>query len=302
MKITFRTLLSTLLLSSSLALVGCSSDSGSSSGGSAKNTYAGITTAAKVDGSNAEDFGTASGEAGQQASVSDALPAFASISNTDTGGVEALTRQLVEFVQNRPHTNLPSSYTEAGSCGGSVTIPESAYPESGPHSYSITFNNYCDASIDGNIIFNGRADYSTSDVNSYSTFTFQYINFTVTQNGETTTLNMTMTCTDSGCSITTDFVSSTGAVHRIADINISGNESTGYNGTMTFYHSAYGYVSVTVSALTYGDCGIFPDGGTISYTGTDSSSGSITFASDCTYSGDYDDGAGGIDVFTGSTI
>jgi hypothetical protein len=296
----FSTLFATLLLSSSLALVGCGS-SGDSAPAAPK--YTGTTSAAKVDSTNAEALGTGSGEATQQGGTANGgIPTFASIGDASTTDIEALSQKIIALIQKRTVTDLPTSFSEAGSCGGSFSGPDSALPASGAYSITLSFNNYCDSLIDPTLVFSGKATFYLPDVNDFNTFTMQFINFKVTENSQTTTLNMTMSCAGLTCSITSDFKSSTGDVHRVADIIISGDATFGFIGTMTFYHADYGSVSVSVSGITYGSCGVFPDGGTITYNGTSGSTGSISFASNCTYSGTYDDGAGGTGVFSGTTI
>ncbi len=294
------TLTGALLASTIFVISGCGSDD---AGTSAAVNYNGNTSAARIDNTNAEDIGTTSGEAVHQAGTADGnLPSFASITSTSSNtDVAALSRQLVDFVQNRSTTNLPVSFREAGSCGGFASGPDSEPPASGPYSITITFSeNYCDSFIDSSLTFNGSFTISTTDTATFDSFTMKYVNFRVTQNGETTTLNLTVECNSQGCSFTSDFKAADGSVHRTADFFIYGDPVGGYNGDMTFYHSVYGSVTVTISNVTYGSCGNFPTGGTISYTGTGGSSGSISFVSDCTYSGTYDDGAGNSGVFSGS--
>ena len=294
------TLTGALLASTIFVISGCG---GEDAGSAASVNYNGNTSAARIDDTNAEAIGTASGEAVIQAGTADGnLPAFASITSTSSNtDIDALSRQLVDFVQNRSTTNLPVSFREAGSCGGFVSGPDSEPPASGPFSVTITFSeNYCDSFLDSSLAFNGSFTFSTPDISTLDAFTVKYVNFRVVQNGETTTLNLTVECSTSGCSYTSDFVADDGTVHRTADFFIYGDPLSGFSGSMTFYHSVYGSVTVTVTNVTYGSCGGFPNGGTISITGTNGSSGSITFISDCTYSGTYDNGAGSSGVFSGS--
>jgi len=294
---TFRTFIATLLLGASLALAGC----GGGGGGSSPPTYKGNTAVAKVDATNAEALGTASGEATQQAGSGSNLPIFASISSTGATDLEALSQKIIAQIRDWPLADLPTSFSLAGSCGGSVNGSDSALPASGPYSITINYNNYCDSTIDATLAFTGKVIFTVADVNDFGVFSMQFINFKVTFNGETTTLNATMSCTDFSCTIFSDFKSSTGDVHRVADISISGDASNGFNGSMTFYHVDYGYVTVTVTGVTFGNCGAFPDGGSVRFDGVSGSTGSIIFASDCSYTGTYDDGAGGTGGFSGST-
>jgi hypothetical protein len=53
--------------------------------------------------------------------------------------------------------------------------------------------------------------------------------------------------------------------------------------------------------MTYGNCGGFPDGGSVSTTGI-TGSAEILFNNDCSYVINYDDGAGDVGVINGSFI
>ena len=62
-----------------------------------------------------------------------------------------------------------------------------------------------------------------------------------------------------------------------------------FNGT--FYHPDHGYVTVNATGLTFGCTNGKPNGGTITFTGANGSSGDITFRGDCTgYDGNWNDG------------
>ena len=102
---------------------------------------------------------------------------------------------------------------------------------------------------------------------------------------------MTMICTDAfSCTYNSDFVGTDGTTHRIADFNIFGNATDGFNGTATFYHGTFGSVSITATGITYGSCGTYPDGGSVAFDSTDGSSGTIIFNADCSVSGTWDNG------------
>jgi hypothetical protein len=118
----------------------------------------------------------------------------------------------------------------------------------------------------------------------------EFTNFTVNDNGNITKINATITCDNTGCNTSSDFTGADGHVHRVSDVSISGDPVNGFNGSMTFYHYTYGSVSVTAYNVMFGSCVDFPDGGSIDFTGTNGSYGSVNFASDCTYTGTYYDG------------
>jgi len=230
------------------------------------------------------------------------LPIAVTIDGTSNQtNMGTLSQTLAKFVRNHDSLNFPAGVQIQGSCGGTATFSNSNYPQSGSFSTTITFSNYCDSSVDATLSFSGKVVYSTPDVNGVA-FTMTFSNFVITQNGQTTTVNsMTYSC-DSNyvCSFSSDYVGADGQVYRTADFSITGDATNGFNGTMTFYDPTYGSVDVTITGITYGSCGDFPDGGIIDIAGSGGSSASITFASNCTYSGTWDDGAGGSGSFSGT--
>ena len=170
---------------------------------------------------------------------------------------------------------------------GTASSTDPGNVQSGPVDITVTFTN-C-AFIYSDITVSGTATVHFNDIaNIDSGFTITYTNFKVTDANGTTTINMTIVCTSgSSCTFNSDYVGSDGATHRVADFNITGNATDGFNGTATFYHGTYGSVTITVTGITYGSCGSFPDGGSISFSSSNGSSGSIIFAGDCTASGSW---------------
>ncbi|MCG6937233.1 MAG: hypothetical protein LJE83_03550 [Gammaproteobacteria bacterium] len=282
--ITFPT--STALLLGAFLITACSS-SGGGGGGTSNITFDGTTTAAIIDSTNAEAIGTASGEAIQKADASTGLPTLISISNTTN--MDELNNIVISSVNT---SNLPAGLDiSSGLCtSGNASISDIPQVQSGPVALTITYNN---CALSGSTItVNGTVFMDYDDISNPSNFSITYSNFTVTDpdNG-TTTVNMTMICTNSSCTINSDFVGSDGVTHRITNFSIVGDASSGFSGSASFFHGTYGEVNITFNGITYGGCGAVPDGGNINFTGSSSSSGSITFNSDCTVSGTWDTGS-----------
>lgn len=277
-----------LLLTASLALATACSGGG---GGSSSNTtsYDGNTAAAAIDATNAKAIGTSTGEAIQIADASNELPLGVAVgSSIDMAQINALVLASVK------QSNLPAGLDiSAETCSsGKASITEPGSVTSGPVDLVAKFNN-CVFIDDNNITVNGTVTIHFNDIADPNTgFRFTYTNFTVTDsvNG-TKTINLTIECTDAfNCTTNSDFVSSDGSTHRISNFSISGNASTGFNGSATFFHSTYGEVSINFTDITYGSCGASPDGGNISFSSTTGSSGTITFNSNCTASGTWSNG------------
>ena len=151
--------------------------------------------------------------------------------------------------------------------------------------------------------FNGTVTFHYNDISNIDAgYSFTYTNFTVTDpTYGTTTIDMTVVCTNrSNCTYNSDFAGSDGVTYRVTNSNISGDASNGFYGSATFYNGTYGEVTISISGITYGNCGTFPDGGNISFSSSNGSSGTITFNSNCTVSGTWSDGAGASGNWSGT--
>lgn len=297
------------ILFSALALFGCSSggDSGAAGGAGTPVSYAGLSSPSAVNASNAEAVSTAGGESVQHGADSSSSRVFGVEIADSPVDLEMLSRNLASAMATASSHDLPSAYTITGSCGGSVIIPDeqvnSYNTASGPVTFTMTFTSYCDGSIGTQYTINGQVLFNYLDrANPSAGFTIQYRAVTVNDGSGPITINMTIDCSDTTtCSIVSDYVGGDGSIYRVADFSFYGDAATGFNGTATFYHPGHGSVSITASNVTYGGCGDFPDGGSVTANGT-TGSAQILFNSDCSYVINYDDGAGDTGVINGSYI
>lgn len=287
------------LLSLTLTLIGCggsSSSGGGGGGGTADDTttFSGNTAPAEIDAGNAQAIGQAAGESVERASASSTLPS-APIAFQASGPIDvsALTDLMLETAEQLA---VPSGIEVEGVCS-SGTASSTVEP---PNRTVLTFNNCL--LIDASATINGSAviEFDDAFTNEDSGFTITYSNFSVTESGSgtTQTINMVVVCSGIGvCTFNSDFVGSDGVTHRVSDFSITG-DGTGispYNGSATFFHGTHGSVTITVDNVTYGGgCGPLPDGGTITFTGGNSTSGTIFFAGDCTVSGTFNNGSGAV--------
>ncbi|MDH5426294.1 MAG: hypothetical protein OEY29_14995 [Gammaproteobacteria bacterium] len=271
---------------------------GSSAGGGI--SYDGNTSPAGIDATNAELIGKAAGESIQVADGTTQLPVGISGTSTDLTPLNTVfVNAAISSLETSP--NLPAGITQDISylcSSGSASVSYTSNATSGPLSATETFNN-CVLLDAPAIKVSGRVEVYFSDISDpFGTgFTFTYSNFTMTDsvNATTFTLNVSMDCPAglySLCVIAADFSGSDGTVHRVANFSIYGDSVFGYDGTATFYHGTYGEVSITATAITYGSCGAYPDGGTVDLNSTDGSSASVIFNSDCTTSGTWTNATG----------
>lgn len=283
---------SSALLLVAFFITGCSSGGGGAA--APVTSYTGSTSPAAIDTDNAETIGKASGEAIQIANSSIGLPLGISI---DSNTSDNLTEINNIIISNLDILTLPSAVDiSAELCSsGTASSTDPGNVQSGPVDITVTFSN-C-ALIYSDITISGTAKMHFDDIaNTNAGFSITYTNFKVTDANGTTTINMSMVCTSgSACVFNSDFVGSDGLTHRVSNFSFYGSASTEYNGSATFYHGTFGSVSITATNITYGSCGTYPDGGDISFSSSNGSSGTIIFASDCSVSGTWNNG-----VTTGS--
>jgi len=299
------------ILFSSLAIFGCSSggDGGDSSPGpTGAITYSGVSIASAIDATNAEEMTTTAGEAVQQgANSTSSSRVLGVVITNNSDDIEMLSANLASAMASMSSPNLPTGVTMNGTCGGSVTIPDSQLnafnATSGPASFTMTFTSYCDASVGAQYTIDGQVVFNYDDIADPNLgFSIQYNNVTLNDGSGPVTINMTVDCSDLfACTIVSDYAGNDGITYRVTDISLSGNATTGFTGSATFFHPGHGSVSITASSVTYGSCGNFPDGGSVTVTGT-TGTAQIDFNSNCTYIINYDDGAGDTGVINGSFI
>lgn len=294
----------------SLTLFGCggsSSGGDSSSGLTAAVTYSGASVATAIDAANAEELTTTAGEAVQQGADSLSSNVLGVVITDNSDDIETLSASLASAMASMSLPNLPTGLVMNGTCGGSVSIPDEQLTafnaESGPVSFTMTYTSYCDASVGAQYTIDGQVVFNYDDIADLNSgFSLQYNDVTVNDGSGPVTVNMTFVCSNgSTCTIVSDYVGSDGSTYRIADINLSGEATNGFNGSATFFHPDHGSVSISAVGVTYGSCGVFPDGGSVMTRGT-TGTAEIIFSSDCTYIINYDDEAGDAGVINGSFI
>ena len=295
MNIMTKNCLSALLVVSLSALYGCGGSSSGGSSGGGGTTFTGNSEPATVDEDNAEEIGVAAGEAVSQAASSSSLPISVELSD-NSELYESINSLAYEASQA---SLLPSGIdvsdyvcTGGGSADSSVSGSGST-SGSGPMTTVTTFNN-CST---GGYTITGTVRMSFDDIGDQTAgFTVEYDNVTVSGLGfGEQTLSFNYSCTNlsdfTTCSSSSVFEGSDGGSHQISDYSFGGDSSIGYSGNATFSHESYGSVSIVVTSVTYGSCGSVPDGGSISYSSSTGTSGEITFNSDCTVSGSWNNGA-----------
>jgi hypothetical protein len=296
------------LLAAVFALFGCSSGGGGSEAGLTAPVYSGSTLPAAVTAASAESMGRAATEGVNEAvnlmSTGAGVPfATLAVEMTSTNN-SALTHKIkevaIKVLQGSPVVALPAavvlSFDELNAqtgtnefCGGSVAIPDDIDPNTALN-FTMTFYDLCYDDGITPLTMDGVLTFSETD----TAFTITFTNFSVNINGTAESFTGSFTCDSASfsCTIATDFAGSDGNVFRLEDVDINGNDISGYSLSADFYHYQLGMVSISTDfAVTYGACGAFPDGGAISLTGAVASSMSVTFNPDCSFTVEGFDGS-----------
>jgi hypothetical protein len=239
-------ILTSLIVAGTLLLSGCGGSSGDSDDIPAGPSYTGPQTSATVDTDNQQEVAVASRDGTLQAITQDSgsdLPVGISLSaDQRVALVNQLTLELAQSGQ------LPTGVTQTidGDCGGSADVTSNSAGTSG----QTDFDNFCTDDFDGQTIVNGRVDFTLTE----TSFTAVYRNVTITTEGETFTLNMTVDCDTSDdnyeCTYSSDFTGSDGRVYRAANVIVSGDNDFGYDIYARVYDPDHGYVDIEAFGIT----------------------------------------------------
>lgn len=292
---------------SALILSAC----GGSSGGtptSSNTSYSGLTTAAVIDADNAEIIGTSSTEAIANILTGESvpfLPTSASITTIDSSMNQTVIDIAKSVANSTPYLNLPLaadvtiSYTELASidstlafCGGSATVDDALiasfteFLNTGELIFNgrMTFIDLCVTDpVQGDLTLNGTVIFTTTAQSS----SIKYSNMTVNDGSTIQSFNIEVTCSTLSCVVTTDYEGSDSNIYRIEGVSISDNGSGTYSISATFYHPDHGSVTIIGTDLTFNCASGFPGSGQITYSSTDGTSGTITFAGCNDYTGTW---------------
>jgi len=238
-----RGILNSAFLSLLVFLTACG---GGSSGGSS-----GVSGPATITADNKEDLALAASLAAAEVKSVDDAPA------SPFGGVMSVSAEVYAandlVLLTYELSTLPSGVDASQICtsGGTASV------ESNNSQTTVIYNN-CDL---GGVVASGTATIVTSG----ETITITYRNFSITVDGEENILNVTVTCVNLNCSISSEFTDGSGKSYRIDSSSISGNDSSGYSITATVYDSEYGTLEFSASAIKFECTNGFPSSGSLSF-------------------------------------
>lgn len=250
-------------------LTACSSGGG----GSSATSYTGITSKASISDTNAQSLSVSSTEAAKSANSANSFSSF----KTGTNSFDAKA-----FIKKSAESAIQSNAIDVseGICSsGTVSIDgiDENTDVNSNLNLTIRYGNCTISDLAPPVMVNGTASFQ-GQLNG--TFTLTYSNFTVTSNGMTETINMTITCSQTSCSTSSDFTGSDGRSYRLENFDISGSEFSGYSVSGRVYDPEYGYIDIsTTTPITFNCSNGFPGTGVIEFSdGTNA--GNIAF-NDC---------------------
>ncbi len=257
------------LLLSALITLGTACSSGGGGGGDAE-----------ITDENLEELATAGTEGVKQAVNNNSAPLPFARKNTSST-VESLTVSLAQKVSQNPKFEV-LNLSDICDGGGSASF------DGDENGGSITYS-ACDI---GGVVVSGTAKFKSSTSGSTTKFTIEYIDFTITFNGITETIDLKATCTitDSSvsCSYESEALGIDGRTYEVSDITISGNSSSGYTVGCVVDDPDNGDITITTTTpITFNCPNGQPDNGAIVITDGDDNTATITFIDCDNYSVDF---------------
>lgn len=257
-----------LLIAGTFALAFLSACSSGDSDSPRITTYSGSTSQATLTTDNASAFSKTTPEATSQKLASNEIPFANAFAGKTSSKLMDTLGKSGGSVQQAPVDGVCTS--------GSVDATGNEA------NATVTFRNCIIVELDATVTLNGTI---TMNMTNYpDSFTMRMTNFTVTLTDFNTTHtesieNMTVSCNNSNCTVTSDFTGSDGLVYRIADYNVAGVYPN-YTISGRIYHPAHGYVDLS-GTVTLDTCnGVErPKTGNITMTGANGNA-IITFI-DC---------------------
>ncbi len=227
-----------------LMLGACGGSSGGGGGGDAINT-----SRATVTADNQGQMATAAAEGSKKAVDSSNAPIAVLLDGSDLP--LQLARQVRAHLLASSLVVGPTIDVSAQACpnGGVATV---TYPDNAGESGSGT-SRYSGCQGPGYTI-NGTAVYRWT--NNFENFSYEY-DLTVSDGTRSYNLRGTVTCTggsEFSCSYTEDF-SADGRRFRIENVQVSGNNTSGYNVSVRVYDEEFGYVDISATGITICDNG-----------------------------------------------
>ncbi len=249
-------------------------------GGGSANTsldYSGETKQAELTTENVDDLANAAASGSKQAISSDDVPLVglrsdSPVSRDQIG--QAISRLIGDALHDRPEfaargtTAARTEDLSSTMCDSGSVIMQT--PDNGAAGdWSIDFNQCSRTTRYGSdsysSVIDGAVEGTYVQVGNGYRLTLDYSNFTVTVShpggSYSDTFNMQMTCSastrsgaDVSCTYYADYRGYDNRTYRVSEVQVSGDESSGYRVSVRVYDPDHGYVLVTTEVPVTYDC------------------------------------------------
>ena len=241
--------------------------------------YTGSKSPATVDATNAKDLAVGGTGGANQAIVADSANNASPFSPKGAAIESNLAAMLTAKLETAAVAQAPIAQQPLAICdSGFAELDQNNDGTEGTIVFAncvVTGGN--GAKLDGTVKF--EAAISGSTVISIE---MRYINFKVTYQGESQTINMTVACsgTPLSCDVFSDYVGLDGKVYRVELTVVVDYSGSSFDVDAVVFHPDHGYFTIDASII-YGGCpGGVPQSGTITLTGAGPSTADVVF-NDC---------------------
>ena len=246
-------------------------------GGNDSTSISTTSKAADINSGNTEKLATAATEGARQALLTDSADVLSRVLTAGKTTSKISDGQTQQAADTTATISLPCA---SGSASGSYDLSTG--------SGSFIFNN-CDLSNQGiaNVILNGSVNLTSAA----NIFTFTYSNFTVSYNGVSQPVDLTVSCTgsfstsSSKCSTSSSSTGIDGRSYTIQNFSVQSDGNNGFNISALVSDPDYGQFSITSQSINYnctGSQASRPGSGSINIS-SKGKTASITFDSCSTY-------------------
>ncbi len=241
--------------------------------------YTGSKSPATVNATNARDLAVGGTGGANQAIVADSANSVSPFSSKGAAIESNLAATLTAQLETAAAAQARIAQQPLAICdSGSAELDQNSNGTEG----TIVFTN-CVVTGGNGAMLNGTVVFEATLSGSIVTWLeMRYINFKVTYQGESQTINMTVECsgTPLSCDVFSDYVGLDGKIYRVELTVVVDYSGTSFDVNAVVYHPNHGYFMLDAS-ISYNNCpGGVPGSGTIMLTGAGPSTASVVF-NDC---------------------
>ncbi len=266
-----------------IILLSCLNLSACSGGGGDNDdegiVYTGSKSAATVNATNARDLAVGGTGGTNQAIVANSANNASPFSPRGAVIESNLAATLIAQLQTAAAARAQIAQQPLAICDpGSAELNQNNDGTEG----TIVFAN-CVVTGGNGAMLNGTVRFeATISGSTVTSLDMRYINFKVTYQGESQTINMTVECsgTPLSCDLFSDYVGLDGKVYRVEITIVISTAGSSFDVDAVVFHPNHGYFTIDAS-INYNGCpGGVPESGTITLTGAATSTATVVF-DDC---------------------